>query len=87
MIPHLFYDQLVVLGLLGLFIIVYYVWSSGWVTGRQRPTTPLTPRRKRCKEPTPFVGSCTSIVRINRLPGPLVVYLPSITTEGGHHGT
>jgi IS1 family transposase len=56
MIPHLFYDQLVVLGLLGLFVIVYYAWSSGWVTGGQRPTTPLTPRHKRCKEPTPFAG-------------------------------
>src|SRR5882724_960926 len=32
-------------------------------------------------------GSCTSILPIHHLPGPLVVYLPSITTEGGHHGT
>jgi hypothetical protein len=41
MIPYLFHDQLVVLGLLGLVVIVYYAWSSGWVTGGQRPTTPV----------------------------------------------
>ena len=37
MMPHLFFYQLVVLGLLWLFIILHYAWPSGGVRGGQRP--------------------------------------------------
>jgi hypothetical protein len=56
MMPHLFFYQLVVLGLLWLFIILHYAWPSGGVRGGQRPPKPLTLRRKRSDEPKPFLG-------------------------------
>jgi hypothetical protein len=56
MMPHLFFYQLVVLGLLWLFIILHYAWPSGGVREGQRPPKPLTPRRKRSNEPKPFLG-------------------------------
>ncbi len=46
MIPYHFYYQLVVLGLL---------WLSG-TPPQTKPSKPITPRRKRAIEPTPFVG-------------------------------
>lgn len=55
MMPPLLFYQLVLLGLLWLFIILHYAWPSRSVREGQRPSTPLTPRRKRSNEPTPFV--------------------------------
>ena len=51
MIPHLFYYQLVILGLLWLFVMLSYAWPSPGVT-----TTPILPHRQRSNEPKPFAG-------------------------------
>jgi hypothetical protein len=56
MIPHLFYYQLVVLGLLWLCVMLHSAWPSRGVAAQQRPATPITPRRQRSKEPQPFAG-------------------------------
>jgi hypothetical protein len=56
MIPTLFFYQLVLWGLLWLFIILHYAWLSGSVRGGQRPAKPITSRHKRSKAPKPFVG-------------------------------
>jgi transposase-like protein len=56
MIPHLFYYQLIVLGLLWLCVMLHYAWPSRGVAAQQRPATPITPRRQRSKEPQPFAG-------------------------------
>jgi IS1 family transposase len=58
MIPHLFYYQLVVLGLLWLCIMLHHIWPSRCALsqqGRAEPE-PIKSRRKRSKEPTPFAG-------------------------------
>jgi hypothetical protein len=56
MIPHLFFYQLVILGLLWLWVMLHYAWSSRCVATQQRPVTPITPPRKRSNEPKPFAG-------------------------------
>jgi hypothetical protein len=56
MIPHLFYYQLMVLGLLWLCVMLHYAWPSRGVAAQQRPATPITPRRQRSKAPQPFAG-------------------------------
>ena len=56
MIPHLFYYQLMVLGLLSLFVILSLAWPSPSGPQTPRPTLPSTSRRKRGKEPQPFGG-------------------------------
>jgi transposase-like protein len=56
MIPHLFFYQLVVLGLLGLFCMLSMAWPSRCASGDQRPAKPIMPPRKRSNEPTPFAG-------------------------------
>jgi hypothetical protein len=56
MIPHQFYYQLVVLGLLWLFVMLHYTWPSRGVAKPQRPATPAKPPRKHSKEPQPFAG-------------------------------
>lgn len=56
MIPHLFFYQLVLLGLLWLFVMLSYAWPSPGVTPRTKPATPIPPRRQRSNEPKPFVG-------------------------------
>src|SRR5438552_4287701 len=56
MIPHQFYYQLVVLGLLWLFVMLHLAWPSRDVTAQTKPAKPITPRRQRSTEPTPFVG-------------------------------
>ena len=56
MIPHHFYYQLVILGLLWLCVLLHLAWSSPGTTLQTPPSMPITPRRKRSKEPTPFVG-------------------------------
>src|SRR5215475_12854511 len=58
MIPHLFYYQLVVLGLLWLCILLHAVWPSRGAVSPQRPVEPepITPQRQRSHKPKPFVG-------------------------------
>jgi hypothetical protein len=53
MVPTVFFSQLVLLGLLGLCLLLYYAWPSRCVASQQRP---ITSRRKRSHEPTPFAG-------------------------------
>src|SRR4029453_15824731 len=54
MIPDLFYYQLVVLGLLWLFVMLHAAWSSRCAPAQGTPAKPIMPRRRRSKEPKPF---------------------------------
>jgi IS1 family transposase len=56
MIPHLFFYQLVILGLLWLCVMLHYAWPSRCVATQERPVTPITPPRKHSNEPKPFAG-------------------------------
>jgi hypothetical protein len=56
MIPPLFFYQLVVLGLVWLFFMLYYAWPSRCTTAPQRPAEPIKAPRKRSNEPPPFAG-------------------------------
>jgi transposase-like protein len=58
MIPHLFYYQLVVLGLLWLCVMLHAVWPSRGAEAQPRPAeaAPLKSKRKRSREPKPFAG-------------------------------
>src|SRR5262249_53531182 len=56
MIPHLFYYQLLVLGLLWLFVMLSLAWPSPSGSQEPKPATPITSRRTRGKEPKPFAG-------------------------------
>ncbi len=56
MVPTLFFYQLVVFGLLLLFVTLYRAWPRRGVAGEPRPATPTAPRRKRSNESTPFAG-------------------------------
>src|SRR5437016_5833155 len=56
MIPHQFFYQLVVLGLLWLFVMLYYAWLSPCAVSQPRPATPSKPRRQRSNEPKAFAG-------------------------------
>jgi hypothetical protein len=56
MIPHLFFYQLMLLGLLWLFFLLHYAWPSRGTAGAQRPATPIQPHLKRSREPKPFAG-------------------------------
>jgi hypothetical protein len=56
MIPHQFYYQLVVLGLLWLFIMLHYAWPSRCAATQPHPAKSITPQRKRSNEPQPFTG-------------------------------
>ena len=56
MIPHLFYYQLVVWGLLWLCIMLHSPWPSRCATAQQgvADLVPLTFKRTRSNAPTPF---------------------------------
>src|SRR5215470_125794 len=56
MLPHLVYYQLIVLGLLWLFVMLSLIWPSPSGPQALRPATPSTTRRPRDKEPQPFSG-------------------------------
>ena len=58
MIPHLFYSQLVVLGLLWLCVMLHAVWPSRGARAQPRTdaVAPIKPKRTRSHEPQPFAG-------------------------------
>ena len=56
MIPHQFYYQLVVLGLLWLFVVLHLVWPSQGTPPQTKAAMLITPRRTRSHESTPFAG-------------------------------
>ena len=56
MVSHLFFYQLVLLGLLWLCVMLHYAWSNECAGGDQRPSQPLPPPRKRSSDPQPFPG-------------------------------
>src|SRR5213596_335118 len=56
MVSHLFFYQLVVLGLLWLFVMLHYAWPSRCVASPHKPSKPLPPPRKRSSDPKPFPG-------------------------------
>jgi IS1 family transposase len=56
MIPHLFYYQLTVLGLLWFFIMLYYLWPSPGGTASTQSSKPITARHKRSNKPKVFAG-------------------------------
>src|ERR1041385_9132884 len=56
MIPHLFFYQLAVLGLLWLCVMLHAAWPSRCMTAQGTLAKPILPRRQRSTEPTPFAG-------------------------------
>src|SRR6266487_3627395 len=56
MVSHLFFYQLMVLGLLWLCVILHYAWPSECPGGDQKPSKPLPPPGKRSSDPKPFPG-------------------------------
>ena len=58
MIPHHIYYQLVIVGLLWLCVMLPYVWPSQDAVSPPPPVPPQL-KRKRSKEPKPFVGLTT----------------------------
>ena len=52
---HVFY-QLMLLGLLWLFLMLHVVWPSARPAQKQRTTQPITPPHKRSKEPRLSAG-------------------------------
>src|SRR6266478_978943 len=56
MVSHLFFYQLMFLGLLWLCIMLHYAWPNACTGGDQRPSKPLPPPRKPPRVPKPFPG-------------------------------
>jgi IS1 family transposase len=56
MIPQQLFYQLVVLGLLWLFVMLYYAWPSRCMASPHQPAKPIMPLRKRSSDPKPFPG-------------------------------
>src|SRR5499433_2330063 len=56
MIPHLFYYQLVIWGLLWLCVMLHLPWPSRCTTAQGTPAQPILPRRQRSKDPKPCAG-------------------------------
>ena len=56
MIPHLFFYQLVLLGLLWLFFMPPAAWPRQGTATQPRPVEPILPPRKRSSDPKPFPG-------------------------------
>jgi IS1 family transposase len=55
MVSHLFFYQLMFLGLLWLCVMLHYAWPNECTGGDQRPSKSL-PSRKRSSDPKPFPG-------------------------------
>src|SRR2546426_2359173 len=56
MVSHHIFYQLVLLGLLWLFMMLHVMWPSDRPVLAPRPPQPVAPPRKRSKEPQPFAG-------------------------------
>ena len=56
MVSHHIFYQLVLLGLLWLFMMLHVMWPSDRPVLASRPPQPVAPPRKRSKEPKPFAG-------------------------------
>jgi IS1 family transposase len=56
MVSHLFFYQLVLLGLLWLCCMLHSAWPSSDAAGVQRPPKRIPPSRKRSRVPQPFPG-------------------------------
>jgi IS1 family transposase len=56
MVSHHIFYQLVLLGLLWLFMMLQVMWPSDRPVLAPRPPQPVAPPRKRSKEPKPFAG-------------------------------
>ena len=56
MVSHLFFYQLMFLGLLWLCVMLHYAWPNACPGGDQKPSKPLPPPGKRSSDPKPFPG-------------------------------
>src|SRR6267378_3554948 len=56
MVSHLFFSQLMFLGLLWLCVMLHYAWPNECPGEEQRPSKPLPPPRQRSRDPKPFPG-------------------------------
>jgi IS1 family transposase len=56
MVSHLFFYQLMFLGLLWLCVMLHAAWPNECTGGDQRPSKPLPPPRKRSRALKPFPG-------------------------------
>jgi IS1 family transposase/transposase-like protein len=56
MVSHLFFYQLMFLGLLWLCVMLHYAWPNECTGGDQTPSKPLPPPGKRSSDPKPFPG-------------------------------
>ena len=56
MVADLFVYELLLLGLLWLYIMLHDAWPRERPAGDQRPSKPLLPPRKRSSDPKPFPG-------------------------------
>jgi IS1 family transposase len=56
MVSHLFFYQLMFLGLLWLCVMLHDVWPNECPGGEQQPSKPLPPPGKRSSDPQPFPG-------------------------------
>src|SRR5216683_3044444 len=55
MVSHLFFYQLVLVGLVWLCVMLHWAWPSDRLAGDQKPSQPLPPR-KRSRDSKPFPG-------------------------------
>ena len=90
MVSHLFFYQLMFLGLLWLCVMLHYAWPNACTGGDQRPSQPLPPPRKRSRDPQPFPGltrkpPCAACEQAAQAPATLPPPLPPppITSSRG----
>jgi len=91
MVSHLFFSQLLFLGLLWLCGMRHDAWPNDECTaGDQRPSQPLLPPRQRSSDPQPFPGlthkpPCTACAQAAQAPAALPPPLPPppITSRRG----
>jgi hypothetical protein len=56
MVSHLFFYQLALLTIIGLFIMLHLSWLRPSATNATAPATAITPKRTRSPEPQAFAG-------------------------------
>ena len=59
MVYDFFFSQVVLLALVWLCLMLQWAWPSDCATAHPTPPRPTLPRRKRSREPKPFVGLTT----------------------------